>query len=172
MWHISRQKCCLNFSDQLTLPLSDKVLIWQKAGSWLSVIWWAESGQEYSSHGCKVCKGWVMLGDSNPTPPQRRTLWQGEGAMCHPVHVLHVICCTCWWHCQRREVHQLLPCLCPQTFSLMHGVCSWLPRCQEISCYSILIEFSFFTCFVENMVSQGMQHCCKSFVTFCCMRRS
>ena len=47
----------------------------------------------------------VMLHDSNPRPPQGRTLWQGEGAVFHPVHVLHVICCNCWRHRERWVVH-------------------------------------------------------------------
>lgn len=110
----------------------------------------------------------VMLHDSSPRPPWGRMLWQGEGAVFHPVHVLHVICCTCWQHCERWAVHHS-PSLF-LAFTLISGVYSWPLQCQEISCYRILMEFSFFTCFVENLVSQEMQHCCKSFVTCWCMR--
>lgn len=47
----------------------------------------------------------MMLCDSDPRPPQGRTLWQGEGATFHPVHVSRVICCTCWRHCERWVDH-------------------------------------------------------------------
>lgn len=171
MWHISWQKCCLNFSDLFTLPLSDELLTWQKAGGWLSVIWWVESWRSFISQLQGVQELTVsstMRGTVTPGH-QGEDTWTGKGSCvsscaclaCYLLHLLTALGEMSSW--------SLLN-ICPQTFNLMYGVYSWPLQCQEISCYSILIEFSFFIYFVANMISWEIQHCCKSFVVCWCMR--
>lgn len=124
MWQISGEKC-LNFSDEFILPLSDEVLTWQKAGGWWSVT---------VSSVALVIPG--------------RMLWQVKAAVFHSP-----MSCMGWWHCERWAAHHSLGLsLTLPIRYLMHSVYSWLLLGQEISCHTILIEFGFFACFVENAV--------------------
>lgn len=149
MWQISWEKC-LNICDEFILPLCDEILTWQKAGGWWSVT--------------VISMALLIPG---------RTLWQVKGAVFHPLHVLHVICCTGWRRCERWAAHHSLGLsLAFPIRHLMYSVYSWPLQCQEVSCHRILIEFTFFACFVENMASQEMQPCCRALVICWCTTRN
>lgn len=116
MWSILWEKC-LNSCDEFILPLCDEVLTWQKAGGWWSVT--------------VISMALLIPG---------RTLWQVKGAVFHPLHILHVICCTGWWHSERWAAHHSLGLsLALPIAHLMYSVFSWLLQCQAVSCHRILI---------------------------------
>lgn len=174
MWHKSWQKCCLNFSDQFTLPLSEEVPTWQNAGGRLRVIWWAESRWDDSSRSCKGCKGRVSAPWScvTGTPGHRRAgHWDRDQDPCFILWRSHL-----WFIALAggtvRDERSITPHVSPlpvPSFNLMYSVYSWLLQCQEISC-SILIEVFYVFCWEYGFTRNAALP--KSFVTCWSVRKS